>query len=100
MGTEKLDRVNEAIAPKEDVVEYALTYGIKITGKRFHLNETIVRHYLWEFLISVSTECGCVTDLRNVILGGPCLEECFCMRYNVSKSLQERLRKAGFTKAF
>lgn len=46
---------------KDDIVEYALTFGIKKSGKRFHLNDKLVKDILHEFVIdnSVSKLCQC-----------------------------------------
>lgn len=84
---------------KEDIVEYALTYGIRIAGKAFHISDFQVRKTLSEFIKDNSEPQFCMCQLAHregiAIMCSMCnlSEE---EKWGISITLRERLVKAGY----
>jgi hypothetical protein len=78
---------------QDAVVDYALNYGIKKAGKKYHLRELDVHGFITEFVKSVSVINGCSCENGTAS---------FCWMCNgrevifISASLIERLRKINF----
>lgn len=80
----------------EDVVEYALTYGLEATTEKFTMGEIVITELVKDFVLDNSdiTPCECRRPGGLKIL-------CFVACGNdlgISQSLEDRLYKGGFRK--
>jgi len=86
----------------EDIVEHALNYGIKSSGKRFHVSDSVVKYALALFVKDNSIRQLCDCQKSTLKTGGAYM--CFMcnlsytQQMGISMSLNERLVKSGYYK--
>lgn len=77
---------------EEDIVEHALNWGIKSSGKRFHVSDEVVRQSVYRFAKPMFSRCHCEQAFDK---DGSVLMCWMCNGHEGSITLDERLCKIG-----